>query len=354
MVLFLSEMRMGVGDELEDFLLWGEAPAGPPDRAAAMRELHERFTLFMSLRLLDAQRAGLRPRLVLLGNTFNLWQVQRPGEPPARALARILDVHQPVVAALRHWCDAGGELDVVPGSHDQPLVDARAWALLRERLPAINATSGRVPAHALADAAMGLYAEHGHQHDPACGARHLHRPQAGGSLRHVTRSLLSSLEPLEPWIDKALITSGLLLTIHNLVMSEVRDGADASLLRGMAALAVLRRILAATRHRSDNPARARLVAAARAMALGGSERALVPLPPALRFVVLGHPASPARVDVGNGVELLAPAPWRAMAMLCDGRPVMQQQLGYAMLVPDGAGGWEASVRQFAAELAMSS
>jgi hypothetical protein len=356
MMVFVTDLRLGAGGALEDFLDWGPDLAGPVDRVAAMKAQHERFALFLAERFHHAQQAGLRPHLVLLGNTLNLWQVQRPGERPASAVARILAAHQPVVAALRHWCDAGGVLDLVIGSHDQPLVDAGAWGALRQQLPRVNALSGGKPVHVFRDSGCGVYAEYGHRFDPLSRLRSLANARAGGSLRLLTRCVTSLLEPTEPWIDKVLVTAELLLVLESLLANDPRSAVRGTLLQGMVAMRVLRR-LATVGGEVSSAARttAALLRAARSLARGHRGRAKGEVPALLRYVVFGHPASPPRAVLKRGVELLSPASWCPRAHVARGRVAfIEQPMGYAMLVPDGAGGWEASVRQFAEEAASSS
>jgi hypothetical protein len=356
MLLFVTDLRLGAGNALEDFLEWGPGVAGPADRATAIGALHERFSQFLAERFRHAHEAGLRPHLVLLGNTLNLWQVQRPGEKAASAVARILATHQPVVAALRHWCDAGGDLDLVIGSHDQPLVDASAWAVLKERLPRLNALNGGGPAHAFRDEACGVYAEYGHRFDPLSRLRGLGNPGAGGALRRLTRCVTSVLEPLEPWIDKVAVTAELLLVLECLLATDARAEVRGTLLRGMTAIRVLRRLAKAGGEVSlEARTTVAMLRAARSMARRYEGRACGKLPVVLRFVALGHPASPRRLVLERGVELVSPASWCPTARVEHGAVVsVEQALGYVMLVPDGSGGWEVSVRQFAEEAGASS
>jgi hypothetical protein len=226
--------------------------------------------------------------------------------------------------------------------------------MLKVRLPRLNALHGGGPTHCLSDAAIGLYAEYGHRFDPTCRWRNLARPDAGGALKALTRCVLSTLEPMEPWIDKALITAELLLALQRFLPGGSREGVDAALLRGIAALAVVRRLSRVRARPTGDAVEGRLLTAARSLARGHVGRALVAPPPALRFVAFGHPSAPRRVALERGVELMSPGPWCPMARMVDGSPVMEQRLGYAQLLPNGVGVWEASVRQFAAEFAASS
>lgn len=200
--LFLSDLHLGAGDALEDFLFWGDLAAGPAG-AEARREAVGRLDAALG-RFLAAQAADPvgEPHLVLLGDTFDLWQVQRRRESAARALERILSAHAGAVAGLRAWRGAGGAITLVVGNHDQPLVDPAAWGLLTEVIPGLNASVGGRPVHFLSLGGVGLYAEHGHQWDPLNRLRRLDLPQADCVGRRFVRTVVNTLEPVFPLLDK--------------------------------------------------------------------------------------------------------------------------------------------------------
>jgi UDP-2,3-diacylglucosamine pyrophosphatase LpxH len=87
-------------------------------------------------RLLDAL-AGV-DRLVLLGDTMELMR-----RHPERAMA----IAEPLVRELRHALGRGGEVVIVPGNHDAPLI--RAWALAQGAALQASHTVPVAASHAL-------------------------------------------------------------------------------------------------------------------------------------------------------------------------------------------------------------
>lgn len=141
-------------------------------------------------RALASELAALdAPRLVLLGDTFDLLAVGRrrgaPDPSPTAAIAS-LDVlaaeHPDVVDGLRHLLAAGGELHLVVGNHDLelmvPAVQVHLRALLADR-----ADSRNLHVHPWFLLVPGvLYAEHGHQHHDINTVDALLAPQVGAAV----------------------------------------------------------------------------------------------------------------------------------------------------------------------------
>lgn len=367
MILILSDLHLGDGGPLEDFLLWGPAAAGPIDRAAAREALDASFARLLATRRAHAAAAAIeRPRLVLLGDTFDLWQAQRRGEPPRRALARVLEAHPAFESALRGWLDSGARLDLVVGNHDQPLVHPDAWSLLAARLPGLNASGGGGPAHSLRDEAAGLYAEHGHRWDPWNRVRRLDKHDADPAGRRVVRRLVNRLEPAHPWIDKAGGVAETLALVQDALLARAiparwwREALRA--IGGARRLAVAASPWARRRPADFEPLRRdelramnRGIARATAPAPRGTTG---PLPARLRFFASGHTHEPLRAAASGGAERLNPGAWKPrITRGPDGRMSASQDLPYLMLAPDGDGGHEASLRRWAQEdagLAVSS
>lgn len=351
MLILLSDLQLGAGDELEDFLLWGPDHPGPEPhlRVRARVEMDKLFAALLAVKLAQAKAAGIVPALVLLGNTFNLWQVQRPSESPRHALGRILGVHAEFTASLGGWLRAGGRLDLVLGPRDQPLVNARAWGMLRGVLPGINASLGGRPVHAWSSEEHGLYALPGGQHDPFFRLRNRQRPSATCIGREFLRRVTTVFEPVLPWIDKASTISGMVrLAQAGLPPALRREAFDrlASAVRwpswllhtldpwrrgAMADWTAIRAREQATRKRAMR----------RLSCEAGTWRWLA-TPPA--------PGDPRRRQPSRGPEILSPGPWHPVLQE-DGihTPRMHQPMGYVQLVPDGAGAWEASVHDWALE-----
>lgn len=359
MIVIVSDLHLGCGDELEDFLLWGGEPAGPAAhlRVGARLELDALFARLLAAKMAHALGAGLLPTLVLLGDTFDLWQVQRPRERPHKALGRILSAHAEVVAALHDWIAAGGRVELVIGSHDQPLVDARAWSLLREAVPGVNASRGGRPAHAYTDEATGLYAEHGHLWHPAYRPRRLDLANATCTAREFVRRVLNAFEPLVPWIDKGATIAEIVRIAQATLAPGRRREAFRLLARGLRATSFLLRVL---RPWADGrPADWRELAERENAAFDWNLRRAIaprpggtsgPLPAHPRFFAAGHTHHPARRTTRHGVEYLNPGAWKPVAIFEDDRaPAIVQPLPYAQIIPDGSGAWEASVRSWKEE-----
>lgn len=360
MLILVSDLQLGAGDELEDFLLWGPEHPGPEThlRVKARLEMDALFASFLAAKLAQAKSAGIVPALVLLGDTFNLWQTQRPRENPRRALGRILGIHAEFTASLGGWLRAGGRLDVVLGSRDQPLVNARAWGLLRAVLPGVNATFGGRPVHAWSSREHGLHALPGGALDPFFRLRNRGRASATCAGREFLRRVTSVFEPMLPWIDKAAGLSGMVRMAQAALPPALRREAFdrfASAIRwpsrllhtldpwregGLADWTELRE----REERSRRRALSMLAThrGARDLALPEGDWRYLALPPV--------PGDPRRRTPRRGPEVLSPGPWRPLLVEgCEGLPRVEQPMGYVQLLPDGAGGWEAGVRNWAVE-----
>ncbi len=210
--LILSDLHLGAGDELEDFRCLETAGLrpDPPRRREAIRRLHDRFSTLLRQAMEELREPGERyPHLVLLGDIVDLWLIRQPRERIARALLRVMTAHPGFFEALREWVAAGGRLTWVLGNHDQPLVEARAWALLRDALPGLNASAEGRPVHWFAEPQDGLYAEHGHQWDPFNRLRALDNPRADCVGRRVVRHVVRPLKPVLPLIDAGVSMAAL-------------------------------------------------------------------------------------------------------------------------------------------------
>jgi len=356
MIIIVSDLHLGDGGPLDDFLWWGDGPGGPGPlgRPAATSRLDAEFGRFLGERLAEADSRGPRPTLLLLGDTFDLWQAQRPGEPPARALERILSAHVGWVAAVRGWIGDGGAVQLVVGNHDQPLVDARAWGLLAEVLPGLNAATGGAWAHAFAHEASGLYAEHGNRWDPFNRVRNLARPDANPAGRRIVRSLVNRLEPAHPLIDKGRSLADTVRLAEEALPPEGLAEAFGAVERTLRGATSLARALAPWARREGADWRA--VARRELDAMNrGLRRALspapggttAPLPGRLRFFASGHTHEAVSARTPGGVHRLNPGTWRPVAVRdAKGGTVVRQDLGWAAVEPDGEGGWRGRFETF--------
>lgn len=356
MLVILSDLHLGCGDELEDFLLWGDKPEGPAPhlRLRARLELGEIFAKFLATKMAHATGAGLLPTLILLGDTFDLWQTQRPRERPHRALERILAAHIEVFAGMNRWTRAGGRIELIIGAHDQPIIDRRAWSLLREAIPGINPSHGGRPTHYLADENVGLYAEHGHLWDPYYRLRRLDRPDAGCAARDIIRNVVNVLEPLVPLIDKAALLSDVIRIAQSMLKPEHLREAFRLLARVLRSSSAIIETLApwlegrAADWRPIAERENRLYRRGLTRAVSPRHGATIgPLPSQPRIFLSGHTHQPTRRTTARGIEYINPGSWKPVLRLDEGRqPEVTQTLPYAQVIPDGTGAWEPSLRHW--------
>ncbi len=364
MLITISDLHWGAGDALDDFLWWGGNPNGPApsERAAALERQDTLFAMFLETKMAAAKSAGLRPTLLLLGDTFDFWQVQRRREPPTEALERILTAHVHAFSALRTWMGDGGRIELVVGNHDQPLVDANAWAVLAELLPGINARSNGQPAHYFSDEATGLYAEHGHRWDPHNRIRHLGNPDSSCQGYWIVRHIVNELEPTMPWIDKTTDGIGNIIRVAQMVMTpDARRRAFRGLARALRGPSFIKRVLDPWKDGRSADWR-ELANRELAMMNNGIERATMPrpggttgpLPMNFRYFASGHTHEALRVQTRHAVERFNTGTWRPLLTGTGQHLRMIQPLHYAQLIPDGAGDWELSLRSWAEEAKISS
>ncbi|MDK2972285.1 MAG: hypothetical protein PWP23_2040 [Candidatus Sumerlaeota bacterium] len=349
MFVIVSDLHLGCGDELEDFLRWGEERSGPPThlRLRARLELDELFARFLVLKMAHARSAGLLPTLILLGDIFDFWQTQRRRERPHRTLERLLSAHVGVRVALQDWLAAGGDVEFVAGAHDRPVLDTRAWAFLRDTFPGINASNGGKPRLTYVNEAVGLHAEHGSRLSPYHRMGTRWTPSATCTGREIVRRVLAPLEPMLPWVDKAVRVADVVRLLQADADASLRREAFRALAGGLRASSFLLRVLApwlegglADWHRlADREEAAGKLGLRRLQALGHR-----------RFVATGHTHAAHRVLKPGAPELLSPGAWKPTLRFDDGQtPRIEQPLGYVQLIPDGAGGWESSVHAWADE-----
>lgn len=366
MTTLVSDLHLGDGGPLEDFLEWGRNPDGPApqDRPAATAIMGGRFAAFLRSQLLLAAGNGFQPHLVLVGDTFDLWQARRHRESDAAALERILAAHPLVVKALRDWLSEGAMLTIVTGNHDQALVDSRVWELLAAELPGLNPDTNGRPTHWWVDETAGIYAEHGNQWDPFNRLGSQTNPRATSVGYRITRSIVNQLEPMLPLLDKGLGIEDLLWSLWNLVESDfpISWGDVAGQLMGLVGRSpgprreVRREISEVLHGKKERPDFDRLAANRRQVCERAIRRALSKRPGATlgepprqwRFLVSGHThqASHIRRTVrGREIEHLDCGTWTPRLERCpDGRRVMDQALTYILIEPDPQEGFLASRR----------
>src|SRR5207244_6330209 len=167
MHVFVSDLHLGCGDELDDFLLGFEG-----DRAhisTYLRDMDEHFGSFL------ASIAGFAEdvTLVLLGDIFDLLQVT--GRAGCGKLDAIFDAHKGFFKDLAGFAQEHDVVYVV-GNHDAEMFHPAMASWLRQKVPRILLDSSGLPfVYYEAD---GFYCEHGNQ---------LERPPGHNVIRRIHR-----------------------------------------------------------------------------------------------------------------------------------------------------------------------
>jgi hypothetical protein len=129
---------------------------------------HDRaFVAFLAAMAERGDRAGHPPRLVVLGDLFDLAAAGDGRAPRDEADAltridRIAAAHAAVVTGLAAYAAAGGAIDIVVGNHDADLVRPAVQQRVRGMLGGPGAALAFHPW--ILHVPGVLYAEHGHQH----------------------------------------------------------------------------------------------------------------------------------------------------------------------------------------------
>ncbi|MCX7766991.1 MAG: hypothetical protein N2246_09850, partial [Candidatus Sumerlaeia bacterium] len=208
MKIFISDLHLGCGDARDDFLFIGngateEALKSKVRRQQAMAKMHRLFEKFIHYVLQEAKSANTQPELILLGDIFDLLQVE-PVETKFRhpsRLHRIFIAHQPVFASLNHFTRQGGLLTYVIGNHDHELIDRKLFKILVNFLPLINLHADGKPISAYINEEWGIYAEHGNQLDPMNSFTDFLDPDELPLGSIIVIKLVNPFEPLYPLLD---------------------------------------------------------------------------------------------------------------------------------------------------------
>ena len=216
MKFFVSDLHLGCGDALEDFLLWEEKPclsAGSRScLSEGMRKMHKVFSLFIDHIISLGQKESQTPELIFLGDTLDLLQVLPEEREDPRKIDLISEAHQPFFHALDRFHKNGGVVTLVVGNHDHDLLKPALYKALKNHLPFINGKpllyyyfpEGRV------------YAEHGNQFDSLNSFKDPFDPAEWPFGSELVLRLVNPLEETHPIIDNLGIREALWFAIRHL------------------------------------------------------------------------------------------------------------------------------------------
>ena len=206
--VFVSDLHLGRGDELEDF--------APENEAAFVEFLRRQSDKYM----------GQEIDLVLLGDSFDIWQVAADQEKTALEskdieialtesverdrVQQVLSRHASTFGALGRFLKADAKKRrtvIVPGNHDHSLVRPDIQRVIREAIAAedVGVRDRVLFPYYYDEPDLGTYAEHGNQYDVNNAYEDFSAfgPECPGY--YFVRLFWNRLEPKEPnadvWLD---------------------------------------------------------------------------------------------------------------------------------------------------------
>ncbi len=201
---FASDFHLGEGEALEDFADWsGRIPRRktPKSLADPIAAMHARWSAFLDALLAQSAAAHEPAELILLGDVFDLLQVQGSLCAPEK-IEQIARAHTPWFQALARAAAEGLSVSLVVGNHDHELLDPAVWAALRARLPFLNERQGSgAPLALWRHPEAGIHAEHGSQFDPFNAVEEFGDPRALSLGSHLVLGLINAFEPRCPLLD---------------------------------------------------------------------------------------------------------------------------------------------------------
>ena len=121
MKFFLSDLHLGCGDALEDFVLYPVRAGNkksPDVVARGMKRMHKAFAKFIDFALDKSRSDGSPAHLIFLGDTFDLLQVLPQERTNPKKIDIIASAHRPFFDALTHFHKKGGSVHLICGNHD--------------------------------------------------------------------------------------------------------------------------------------------------------------------------------------------------------------------------------------------
>jgi UDP-2,3-diacylglucosamine pyrophosphatase LpxH len=204
MKIIISDLHLGCGDVLEDFRFLNRAQTRRKDPKMVKHQItamHQVFQRFVEGILEAARKSSTTPELILLGDIFDLLQVEPKRFLDPVKIERIASVHKPFFHALDSFTKNGGKLVYVTGNHDHELMDPAMFHALLDHLPELNADHHYKPLSYYVDRSAGIYAEHGNQLDPLNRFRRFQDPHELPFGSQVVLKLVNPYERHYPLID---------------------------------------------------------------------------------------------------------------------------------------------------------
>jgi len=205
MKIFISDLHLGCGDQLEDFVFW-EKKALPVEKSlkflsSGINLMHEIFSDFIE-EIIHKGGDGNPPlELIFLGDTFDLLQVLPEERKNPEKIHLIARSHQSFFESLRRFHDKGGDATFILGNHDHDLLHPEIWDVLIQHVPFANQRYGGKPLLFYHDPEAGIYAEHGNQYDTLNAFKNPADPEEWPFGSELVLRLVNPLERSYPIID---------------------------------------------------------------------------------------------------------------------------------------------------------
>lgn len=220
MKVFLSDLHLGCGDELEDFILWDkkDMPLVKNDRDIhqGILEIHKAFSQFIDYVLNLGKKCGVKPEIVFLGDTFDLLQVLPEQRTNPQKIDLIAKVHKSFFESLIRFHENGGSVRLIVGNHDHDLLYPVLFDRLLSYLPFLNNISGGKPSLYYHDPEAGIYAEHGNQFDVLNAFNKPFDPDEWPIGSELLLQLVNPLERLCPVIDNLSVRESLWFAVRHI------------------------------------------------------------------------------------------------------------------------------------------
>ena len=205
MKIFISDLHLGCGDALEDFVLWEkkELPLEKSSKLMSLgiKRMHEVFSNFLKERLCPGKDDASQKEIIFLGDTFDLLQVLPEERRNPEKIELIARRHQPFFEALSRFHENGGAVNFVLGNHDHDLLYSELWQGLKKHIPFANLGFEGKPLLSYHDPEAGIYAEHGNQFDTLNTFENPSNPEEWPFGSELMLRLVNPLERSYPIID---------------------------------------------------------------------------------------------------------------------------------------------------------
>lgn len=204
MKYFISDLHLGCGDALEDFIIHEKHL--PEEKALrtvrkGISGMHRKFQTFIEHIITENSRNDPEFELILLGDIFDLLQVLPGSRNNPAKIRMIYKVHEDFFKSLKLLNRRGGRITFIIGNHDHDLVYPEMWAELRKFLPFINRGARKKPLLYYHSEKAGIYAEHGNQLDSLNSFEDPYDAEEWPFGSEMVRRIINPLEKMHPMVD---------------------------------------------------------------------------------------------------------------------------------------------------------